>query len=501
MANLALINCTSLSQEAFIPLCDGKSAFDLVIELAGKLPDISGLVCLCSRENDLHGKMDGVSCISGIDSPETLFAALQSLCEKQPELNSLFYLYGDTPFVDPALSERMWNNHRRYHADYTFADAYPAGIAPEIIRASAVSALAQLAEGMKGPLKRDTVFEVLRRDINAFEIETEIPPLDLRMLRICLAAEDRAGYMLVKRVCEGGVRGAEALLRYLDENQRILRTLPAYLSVQISAGCPQVCTYCPYPGVAGDVEKLTDTMPVRRFRELLQGYSDFAGRGYVNLSPWGEPALHPEIYDILDTLLDYPNLTGVLETAGIGWDREALKKLADRAGERLIWIVSLDALTEETYRRLRGKGFQEAVDTAMYLLELFPSSAWVQAVRMDSNEEELEKFYRSWKERTENIIIQKYDHFSGRLPQRRVADISPLKRNPCWHLKRDLVVLINGDVPMCREDLDGQYSLGNIFRDGFEAVWKRGEEYYLQHLEQKYPSLCSECDEYYTFNY
>ena len=190
-----------------------------------------------------------------------------------------------------------------------------------------------------------------------------------------------------------------------------------------------------------------------------------------------------------------------LETAGIGWDREALKKLADRAGERLIWIVSLDALTEETYRRLRGKGFQEAVDTAMYLLELFPSSAWVQAVRMDSNEEDLEKFYRSWKERTENIIIQKYDHFSGRLPQRRVADISPLKRNPCWHLKRDLVVLINGDVPMCREDLDGQYSLGNIFRDGFQAVWKRGEEYYLQHLEQKYPSLCSECDEYYTFNY
>ncbi|WP_319561756.1 spiro-SPASM protein [Marispirochaeta sp.] len=501
MANLALINCTSLSEHAFLPLADGKSSFDMVVDLAKALPDISGLVCLCSREDDLAGKIEGVTCISGISDPQGLFTALRDLCEKQDNLNSLFYLFGDTPLIDPALCERMWNNHRRYHADYTFADAYPAGIAPEIIRASAVSALASLADGVTGPIQRDSVFEVLRKDINAFEIETEIPPLDLRMLRIRLAADGKAGFMLVKGVADAGVRGAEALLRYLHENQQILRTLPAYLSVQISSPCPQVCTYCPYPETAGDVLNLTEHMSLESFNGLLKGYTDFAEKGYVNLSPWGEPALHPQISDILNTILEYPNLTGVIETAGLGWKRETLARLAEKAGDRLIWIVSLDAHTEETYRKLRGSGFQEAVAVAKTLLELFPATAYVQAVRMDSNEEELEHFYRSWKELTENIIIQKYDHFSGRLPQRRVADISPLKRNPCWHLKRDLVVLVNGDVPLCREDLDGQYSLGNIFTDGFETVWKAGEKYYNQHLEKKYPELCSECDEYYTFNY
>lgn len=501
MANLALINCTSLSEHAFLPLADGKSSFDMVVNLAKALPDVSGIVCLCSREEDLDGRLEGIPCISGVADPEGMFTAMRDLCEKHPDVNSLFYLFGDTPFIDPVLCERMWNNHRRYHADYTFADAYPVGISVEIIRASAVSALASLAEGATGPIQRDTVFEVLRKDINAFEIETEIPPLDLRMLRICLAAEGRSGFMLVKRLADAGVRGAEALLRYLDENQQILRTLPAYLSVQISAACPQACTYCPYPGTAGDVLNLSEYMSLDRFKELLKGYSEFAGRGYVNLSPWGEPALHPQISAILDALLEYPDLTGVIETAGLGWNRETLARLAEKAAGHLVWIVSLDAHTEETYRKLRGPGFKEAVATAKTLLELFPSTAYVQAVRMDINEEELEHFYRSWKEVTQNIIIQKYDCFSGRLPQRRVADISPLKRNPCWHLKRDLVVLVNGDVPLCREDLDLKSPLGNIFSDGFEAVWKAGEEYYNQHIQKKYPPLCRECDEYYTYNY
>ena len=80
------------------------------------------------------------------------------------------------------------------------------------------------------------------------------------------------------------------------------------------------------------------------------------------------------------------------------------------------WIVSLDASNEATYRALRGEGFAEASRTAEELLALFPDRTWVQAVRMKENEEDLEVFYRAWKARTENVIIQKYDSFSGVLP-------------------------------------------------------------------------------------
>ena len=73
-------------------------------------------------------------------------------------------------------------------------------------------------------------------------------------------------------------------------------------------------------------------------------------------------------------------------------------------------------------------------------------------------------------------------------------------RVPCWHVKRDLSVLLDGTVPLCREDVGGELLLGNLFSDGLESVWERGERYYLLHLGASYPEMCRRCDEYYTYN-
>jgi spiro-SPASM protein len=501
MVNLALINCIHLSPYAVRDLGSGSSSLDVVLNFAARLPGVTEIVCLVAPDQKLDAALAKRTIHRAEPDPEGLFAAMNELVSARKDLDSLFYLWGDTPLLDPGLAERMWASHRRYRADFTFADAYPAGLAVEILRVSAVAPLAHLAKGRKGPIERDAVFEVLRKDINAFEIETEIPSIDLRLLRIRLAAENASGFLLLKRVLEASVSGADALLHHLRDHQEKLRTLPAYLSVQVSGGCPQACGYCPYSTAGGDVLTRRDSMSLQDFRKILADFYGFTGGGVVNLSPWGEPAQHPEIGDLLKAILEYPELTGVIETAGLGWDRAMLERTAKVAEGRLTWIVSLDALHAETYRKLRGPGFEEAMAFAGTLLELFGDSAYVQAVRMDTNEEELEAFYRSWKERTENIIIQKYDWFSGKLPQRRVADISPLTRNPCWHLKRDLTVLLNGDVPLCREDIDGTTVLGNVFSDGIGEIWKRGEEYHLRHVRRDYPEICRDCDEYYTFNY
>ena len=98
--------------------------------------------------------------------------------------------------------------------------------------------------------------------------------------------------------------------------------------------------------------------------------------------------------------------------------------------------------------------------TAELLLSAFTGTAWVQAVRMKENEEDLDVFYKTWKAKTENVIVQKYDSFSGLLPDRKVADLSPVERFPCWHLKRDMAILLDGTVPLCREDVRVAYRNG-----------------------------------------
>ena len=197
----------------------------------------------------------------------------------------------------------------------------------------------------------------------------------------------------------------------------------------------------------------------------------------------------------------HDRLKVLVETSGIGWPAGSLERIRGVAGDRVIWIVSLDAPDAQTYRSLRGDGFEEATNTARALLELFPLTSYVQAVRMRQNEEQLETFYRSWKKETDRVIVQKYDHYCGFLEERKVTDLSPVNRFPCRHLMRDLVVRLDGSVTVCREDLRKDHVLGNALKEPVETIWARGLSWYRDHISGEYPELCKSCDEYYTYNF
>ena len=132
---------------------------------------------------------------------------------------------------------------------------------------------------------------------------------------------------------------------------------------------------------------------------------------------------------------------------------------------------------------------------------MFPSSVWAQTIRMNENEAELEPFYRFWKELGVNVIIQKFDTFCKVLDDKQVADLSPFERRPCWHLKRDMYILSDGTVPLCKEDIFCKNVLGNAFSDSFDTIRQKALIAYKEHLNCKYGGLCEFCDEYYTFNF
>jgi spiro-SPASM protein len=214
----------------------------------------------------------------------------------------------------------------------------------------------------------------------------------------------------------------------------------------------------------------------------------------------------------------------VVETSGIGWKEGELRSLAEAAAKAaprqnrmapLSWIVSLDSADNGVYKKIRGPGYAEAVECVRTLMGLFPQDTYVQAVRTKGAEDDIERFYRSWKEiiprGAARIIIQKYDNFCGFLPDLRASDLSPVKRRPCWHLLRDMSILIDGRVPVCREDIaacgdaGSPAVLGNIFREEPELIWSRGEARYREQCDAgdgpAYKGICTDCDEYYTYNF
>jgi spiro-SPASM protein len=509
MKTAALIYSGSLTQRALEPLAGGPSAYQRCLDFVGRLPGLDRALVLEGQTSLPEGPWPKERRDAWV-----LDSVLERLSRLGEEVDAVFFLWGDQPFLDTGLALRMLENFRRYRAQYAFADGYPVGLSTEILSPRIVPALRSLGAGPEAagssPPARDSIFTVIQKDINAFDIETEISPLDLRDLRLTLACDSKRETLLVERLIAAGAADEKSLLELIPRRLDLLRSLPAFVQVQVSGACPQSCELCPYPKFGGDILTRGDFMPRERFASLLDQVVELSDDAVIDLSLWGEPSLHPDIGGLVEEVLERPSLSLIVETSGIAWDRAVPERLARLDGsERIHWVVSLDAWSPELYARLRGPGYAEYAEAsafAEFLIALFPKTAYTQIVRARENEAELEAFWRGWKKKTENVIVQKYSTCAGLLPQRSVADLSPLARRPCWHLKRDLSILIDGTVTLCRECARKEIVLGNafepsgVFGPGLAAAWAAGEAQHILHVRGDYPAPCAGCDEYYTYN-
>ncbi len=496
MNNTVFINALSLSEYAFKELPEGGDAFGNVVKTALDMPDVRKIYVLSGDDFDRTGPYEIIR-----KSIPDMKSLIKELSDNSENYDNLFYLYGDTPLIDIGIVRRMYANHQKYFASYTFADGYPYGLTPEIIKRGILPRLGSLAEKHPFSVTRGGLFEVIQKDINSFDIETEISEKDQRMLRVSLSCDTKRNFNQLQRIIRSGGRDETSIVNILETRQDLLRTEPAFVNVQIAGGCPQVCSYCPYPGINGDVLNNKEIMSLENWKIILKKVKEFSDDAVFSVSLWGEPAMHPGIIDMVKETLSFSGFSVIIETSGIGWSTDTIDALNTLSDGRITWILSLDGENPEIYKKLRGEGMETALAAAEYLYKTFKENFYLQSVRMKANEEFLEKFFRTWKERGIKTIIQKYDHFCGVLADEKVTDISPVRRYPCWHLKRDLTILLDGTVQLCREDLKNDHALGNIFTEDLPEIWNRAAPLYLKHIKGEYPGICGKCDEYYTFNF
>ena len=506
-----------LSDEAFEPVFNGKNSVTLCMEQAKKFPAVRKTVLLAS--------LGDFSFLNEVQIERKDSWSKRSLLEKIAELQTgfdcIYFAFADCPFLDPDLAGKIAERHLRQKAEYSYADGWPYGLAPETLSPGTAGILAKILGDNDGPVERDILFSVIQKDINSFDIEAEISTVDLRCHRLNLRADSKRNLMLLRNFIDasgGNIPAAPDIERIITEKPEILRTLPAFYPIQVFGGCPQLCAFCPYPKVT-DAAGRKDFMDTGRFETLLDKIIDFSRDAVIDLSLWGELSLHPDKIKLIEAVISRSSLALIIETSGIGWKAEELERCAElsqNAGARkhelppLSWIVSLDTADQARYTQIRGQGFTEANECVKKLFSLFPKDCYAQAVRIKDAEEDTEKFYRYWKEtaplKEANIIIQKYDCFCSFLEKKQASDISPVIRQPCWHIMRDMPVLIDGTVPLCREDMavfkkTDERILGNVFTDSLESVWRKGDSFYREQCEKNYTGICVNCDEYYTYNF
>ncbi|MDR2965274.1 MAG: spiro-SPASM protein [Treponema sp.] len=481
MDSIAILFAGNLSKEASVPLFNGKNSMELAREQAQKFPGVTKTVLIEKQ-----------------DTPWTKQSLLDKIAELQAGYDFAYFAFADCPFLDPVLAASLAERHTRFKAEYSYADGWPAGLAPEILAPGTAAILSKILASINNGngngnndndnlIERDFLFSVIQKDINAFNIEAEISGVDLRNHRLSFCADSKRNLLLLNNFINaagGKLPDAACAENIIQTKPEILRTLPAFYPIQVYGGCPVKCALCPYPAIT-DATSRKDYMPVSDFENLLEKISAFSGDAVIDLSLWGELSLHPEKLKLIQAVTKNPGLSLVIETSGIGWNINELEKYSGLSN--LSWIVSMDT------------GLAESESCAKKLIELFPNNCYVQTIRTKGSEDETEKFYRQWKD--SNVIIQKYDDFCGKLEKKQASDISPIIRQPCWHIMRDMPILINGTVPLCKSDLENNRTLGNVFNDSLETIWKNGEQYYNEHCKKNYSGICGNCDEYYTYNF
>ena len=531
MKTLVILFADYRSLHIFDKSFGGKSAFLRSLEWAREVSKAceSETVVFASEENFSECKAEISS--SGINAflvkkenwtVSDLFTAFSEVSSEK-KADSILYAWADCPFLNLEITKKIIKTHNECIAEYTFADGYPEGLCPEMINSGAAGILAELSktsalsEGVK-PVSRTSLFDLIKTDINSFDVETLIADEDAGLLRIHFNCGTKLDFLACKAMYEAGIDG-KSINQISEEackNPGVLKTVPAYYQLQITDKVSSKVIYHPEEM---DYLEGTSFMPLRDFKNLIKKISDFSESAVVSLSAWGEASLHPDFVEIVKTVMDEKGLTLLIEGDCSEISEEtciSISEICNKAKERedggqnygkILWLVTLDAFTKETYSLIH-KGNEDNFEkskTALQLLEkYFPGNVFPQFTRMNENEGDLESFYRFWSNKESpskgNLTIQKYDNCFGSLPERKPADLAPLERHVCWHLRRDMTILLDGSVPYARGKLKSDI-LGNAFSDSLEEIWKKTDSELLRQINQDYSGKCEHCDEYYIFNF
>jgi hypothetical protein len=121
--------------------------------------------------------------------------------------------------------------------------------------------------------------------------------------------------------------------------------MPITLELDLTLSCNDKCPFCPH--AFAHQGRYLDLDSIRR---VLDDAARLGIRG-LTITGGGEPLMHPQVLDILRLIRAYPFSAGIITNAG-----RVNAELADELVATFNWIrVSLDAATEESFQRVRGR--------------------------------------------------------------------------------------------------------------------------------------------------
>lgn len=418
-----------------------------------------------------------------------------------PDIDEVFLVYftGIYPLLSKPVTDKIIDRHIKYLSQYSYSENLPKGIVPHILSREFIQSLPDNLS--------TSAHDYLLKNINNYDTEIHYEAPDLRQYRLDFSLSDLRSIHLSSQIISLHYREYSELQSILLGHPDLLRPAPSYIEIELYRGCELKCSFCPRQFIQNERDGIGFNK-----ESLFKFYSDFEhtfNLPYtICFGGMGEPLLHPDLFSILDKTLSLQNLKELIVETSLYPDIDSLveflKTLDSGKKSKLGLIINLTTLNNAKYKEIYGtdktvNSVLEKIDSLSGILG--NANIHVQILKIKEVETEIEEYFNYFEKKNIDIVLQKYNRFAQLMPEKRVSDLTPIKREFCWHLSRDLYINFDGSVSICRQDF--RKSIGNIAEETIPQIWEKGLNAFGLSLNNKHDSInapCLNCDEWYTFN-
>lgn len=251
------------------------------------------------------------------------------------------------------------------------------------------------------------------------------------------------------------------------------KTLPCVYQIEFTNACPMNCIMC----VRQKMTRPLGYMEEGVFKNIVDQIKGI--NTHIILNHFGESLLHPKLYEFL-YYLKKKNIPSLMSANPTELSQEKIEAVCRGGLTKL--ILSIDGLTDSTYKSIRGPhaDLDIAKENIENLIEYknkfgfkYPEIE-IQMVLMKKTENEMQDYKKQWdKPGINRVVIKDFYIWSCSTENIKsltgVEKINPLF--PCSIPWSSFVILWDGRVVPCCNDYDGLYILGDVKHKSLKEIW------------------------------
>lgn len=263
------------------------------------------------------------------------------------------------------------------------------------------------------------------------------------------------------------------------------------IDIEVCNSCNLACTICPVN--TGVMKRKKGFMDYSLFTRIIDTNPSLKR---IRFSLWGEPLLHPKLFDFISYAREKTNAHLLFYTNAALLNKKNRQKIVNSGIDAICF--SIDG-NKETYEKIRGFSYDKVKENIIALKQdLLESQAktklHIQAVGTPEVIAHMDSFLEEWKKTgIDSVEVVSYTPYKDRKKR--------TNREPCRFLWRGyLAITWNGDVTVCCTDYDNVLSIGNVEDYNYNLKpfinTEKMQKLRQAHLKGIFPGPCHTCTEY-----